>query len=56
MGVPPDKPPARRTRRLPNQSVWFDVVIPGLFIVFAVLLLVIVIFALGVLTGFIHYQ
>jgi hypothetical protein len=34
----------------------FDRVIPALFVLFALLMIVIVLFAVGVLTGIIHYR
>lgn len=56
VSAPQDRPPVRHTRRIPDKSLFFDLVVPGLFVVFAILLVLIVVFALGVLTGVIHYQ
>jgi hypothetical protein len=56
VSVPTDPPPPRHARRIPSNSVLFDRVIPALFILFALLMFVIVLFSVGVLTGFIHYQ
>lgn len=56
MNLPIDPSPPRRTRRIPDDSMLFAWVVPALFVLFALLLIVIVLFAVGVLTGIIHYR
>ncbi len=48
--------PPHRTQRVPENSVLFKWVVPGLFVLFAVLLVVIVVFSVLVLAGVIHFQ
>lgn len=49
-------PPSRRTRRVPENTVLFDLVVPALFVLFALLMIVIVLFSIGVMTGLVHYR
>ncbi len=48
--------PSRRTQRVPEKSVLFKWVIPALFVLFALLLLLIVVFSIAVLAGLVHYR
>ncbi len=45
-----------RTRRAPEGSWMYDRLIPVLFVMLALVLVVIVLFSVGVLTGLVHYQ
>ncbi len=47
--------PSRHTRRVPQDSAFYRWVIPAVFILFAVLLVVIVAFSVGVVTGILHF-
>ncbi len=49
-------PPSRHTQRVPDNSVLFKWVVPALFVLFALLLLLIVVFSIAILTGLIHYR
>ena len=46
----------RRTRRVPENSILFKWVVPAVLLLFALLLLVIVAFSVGVLAGIIPYH
>ena len=45
----------RHARRIPKQSMFYDTIIPIVFIVFTVILVSLVVFALAVLVGVIRY-
>jgi hypothetical protein len=50
------KPPSRRTRRVPANTILFDWIIPALFVLFGLLTIAIVLFSVGVMTGLVRYQ
>ena len=56
MNVTSPKPPSRHARRIPEDSVLFNWLVPAIFVLFGLVMIVIVAFAVGVLTGIIRYH
>ena len=53
------KPPQdshQHTRRIPEQSLFYDRIVPLILIALGIIMGVLIIIAAGVLLGFIHYQ
>ncbi len=52
----PSGSPTRHTRRMPTQSLFYDRIMPVIFVAIALIMIGLVIVAAGVLLGFVHYR
>lgn len=52
----PPREHTRHTRRMPSQSLFYDRVMPILFVALAIVMIVLIGIAAGVLLGIVHYQ
>lgn len=50
----PNRP--RHTRRAPKQSVFYDRLVPIIFVALGILMLALIVIAAGVLFGFVQYR
>ncbi len=52
----PPQDPRQHTRRMPEQSLFYDRIVPLILIVLGIIMVVLIAVAAGVLLGYIHYQ
>lgn len=50
----PDR--ARHTRRMPSESLFYDRIFPLILVALAVVMIVLIVIAAGVILGLVHYQ
>jgi hypothetical protein len=50
------KEPRRHTRRIPTQSLFYDRLLPVIFIILGIVMLTLIVIATGVLLGVVRYS